>query len=690
MKRTIIFIVVLTFIFTFSYQLNAENQEGKKLFKKPEPLPGIQRVDPSAWETKREHLLQAKERKQQMMEKYEFERLPADNPNAVDIDLDASYTYWQNDGLGDVYMTALCYNAGTSYAAMVEAKVNFYDTNQNYLGYDTGYVYGGTRNVQYGTAGYCTNEIAPGEYGFFYVWPNVSYASAYYYSVSFTYSDSTTWPWANADLDFYGAVYYTNTGGNLEFYGDVGNYSYTYLTYYTEVHFAAFNTANTRCIDVDWDYVDGATYGTSSSAIYPRTYEPFDVWMLFAPYASSSGSYLNAFEWYEAAYGALPEADPPFGQFATPVDGANVASSIAVTGWALDDSGVDHVKIYRVDGSTNVYIGDATFVEGARPDVAALYPQYPYNTRAGWGYMLLTNFLPNGGNGTFVIRAIATDVVGKQTVLGTKTIHCDNAHAVKPFGAIDTPTQGGTASGASYVNWGWALTPQPNYIPTDGSTLNVYVDGVPLGHPNYNVYRGDIATLFPGYANSNGASGYFYLDTTAYADGVHTIYWTARDSAGNTDGIGSRYFSINNPRKAGSTMQQAKASAGKHTTMGNISQIMALPANFAEPVRVKKGFTADDQPMSLMPDAGGISRIEVCELGRIELHLTNPCAGYMIMSGKLTQLPVGSTLDLKKGIFSWIPCPAFLGEFKLVFVEQGPDGTLKRKNVTITIVPQRH
>nr|NIM13762.1 hypothetical protein [Candidatus Aminicenantes bacterium]NIM80428.1 hypothetical protein [Candidatus Aminicenantes bacterium]NIN19821.1 hypothetical protein [Candidatus Aminicenantes bacterium]NIN43697.1 hypothetical protein [Candidatus Aminicenantes bacterium]NIN86447.1 hypothetical protein [Candidatus Aminicenantes bacterium] len=45
--------------------------------------------------------------------------------------------------------------------------------------------------------------------------------------------------------------------------------------------------------------------------------------------------------------GALGEKDPPFGSFDTPIDGSTVASSIAVTGWALDDTGIDNVKIYR-------------------------------------------------------------------------------------------------------------------------------------------------------------------------------------------------------------------------------------------------------------------------------------------------------------------------------------------------------
>jgi parallel beta-helix repeat protein len=238
----------------------------------------------------------------------------------------------------------------------------------------------------------------------------------------------------------------------------------------------------------------------------------------------------------------------PFGEFATPIDGSTVRSSIAVTGWALDNKGVQSVKIYREseDGSTLVYIGDGVFVEGARPDVEAVYPGYPNNSAAGWGYMMLTNFLPNGGNGTFTLHAIAMDTDGNSVTLGTKQIFCDNANAVKPFGAIDTPAQGGTASGTNYRNQGWVLTPLPNKVPEDGSTIDVFIDGKKVGNVTYNIYRSDIAGFFPGYANSNGAMAYFDFDTTAYANGVHTIQWVATDNDGNTDGIGSRYFSIQN------------------------------------------------------------------------------------------------------------------------------------------------
>ncbi|MCP5104531.1 MAG: DUF4091 domain-containing protein [bacterium] len=236
----------------------------------------------------------------------------------------------------------------------------------------------------------------------------------------------------------------------------------------------------------------------------------------------------------------------PFGRFESPANGATVSASVAVTGWALDDTSVESVNIYYESSGNLVPVGEATFVEGARPDVQRAYPNYPNASRAGWGYMMLTYFLPNQGNGTFTFHAIAADGDGNSVTLGTRTVTIDNATAVNPFGAIDTPAQGETVSGNAYVVSGWVLTPPPNSIASDGSQINVIVDGENLGHPTYNRDRPDVAALFPGYANSSGAGGIFYLDTTTYADGVHTIAWTAEDSAGNSAGIGSRYFTITN------------------------------------------------------------------------------------------------------------------------------------------------
>ncbi len=376
----------------------------------------------------------------------------------------------------------------------------------------------------------------------------------------------------------------------------------------------------------------------------------------------------------------------PFGDFATPINGSKVSSSIAVTGWILDDIGVESVKIYRTGGKDKIYIGDAVFVEGARPDVEQAYPTYPNNYKAGWGYMLLTNFLPNNGNGTFTLHAIATDIEGNQVTLGTKTILVDNANAVKPFGAIDTPTQGGTASGSSFINWGWVLTPQPNMILTNGSTINVWVDGIKLGHPAYNIFRSDIASLFPGYSNSYGAAGYFDIDTTAYNNGIHTIQWTAADNGGNTDGIGSRYFTIQN---TGSSL--SSSAAMKNTYTPGYNDLIDIPTSYDEPVKLKKGYTDDDCSDTLFPDTDGITHIQCKELERIDFQVSQAgkeVEGYMMVGNRLRSLPIGSTLEKMGGRFCWIPGPGFVGTYSLVFIETNNYGEKTRKNFQLTVVPK--
>jgi hypothetical protein len=393
----------------------------------------------------------------------------------------------------------------------------------------------------------------------------------------------------------------------------------------------------------------------------------------------------------------------PFGEFSTPLDGSTVNSSIPVTGWVVDDMQVISVKIYRDavhgEGSAPVYIGDAVFVEGARPDVEQAYPGYPFNYQAGWGYMMLTNFLPNGGNGTFTLRAIATDVEGHQVSLGTKTIICDNAHAVKPFGAIDTPIQGGSASGSAYFNWGWALTPLPNTIPKDGSTIRVWVDGVSLGSPVYNLYRKDIATLFPGYNNSSGAVAYYLLDTLHYEDGLHTIAWSVKDSAGNQDGIGSRYFNVmNTAQYSGTAMIDTLGTFGVEP---GIDYLVEAPADFSSPVYIRKDYPVNRPFQRVFPGDCGDIVIEIKETQRLEIHLQEIAGpaedkestgwgnwrGYLASGNELKKLPVGTTFDMSRGIFYWQPGPGFIGEYRFVFFQRGQEGEINKRNVVIKILP---
>lgn len=381
----------------------------------------------------------------------------------------------------------------------------------------------------------------------------------------------------------------------------------------------------------------------------------------------------------------------PFGSFETPTDKTTgITGAIPITGWALDDIRVNQVEIYLEQGKKLDFIGNAIFVEDARPDVEQAYPDYPFNYKAGWGYMLLTNFLPDQGNGRFTFYAVAVDSEGNHSTLGTKTITCDNANAVKPFGAIDTPTQGGIASGKQFTNWGWVLTPQPNSIPPDGSTINVWVNGVDLGHPTYNFYRADIADFFPGYFNSNGACGYFFLNTAKYENGMHTIFWSAEDSAGNKEGVGSRYFFVQNePIWYSQYSQQEPPTSNQQKPIIKSEDISDLPADIHTPLWLSKGCGKKVKSHRIYPGEKGITYIKVKELERMEIRLASASSvvtGYMVVGNQFRPLPIGSTLDAQTGTFYWQPGPGFVGLYRLNFILNDQDGIMRRIDIIIKII----
>ena len=187
----------------------------------------------------------------------------------------------------------------------------------------------------------------------------------------------------------------------------------------------------------------------------------------------------------------------PFGTVDTPANNlTGVTGAVPFTGWALDDIEVQRVSVCRaafgaevapVDpncgGTAQIFVGFGTFIDGARPDVAATFPAFPVNTRGGWGFMVLTNMLPSQGNGTFVFHMWAQDRDGHDVIIGTRTMTCANASSILPFGAIDTPTQGGLASGANYAVFGWVLSRTNRADPPGGGTVIVQVDGVTVGSP---------------------------------------------------------------------------------------------------------------------------------------------------------------------------------------------------------------
>ncbi|MGB7217219.1 MAG: IPT/TIG domain-containing protein [Vicinamibacterales bacterium] len=384
---------------------------------------------------------------------------------------------------------------------------------------------------------------------------------------------------------------------------------------------------------------------------------------------------------------------PPFGQVDTPVQGATgLTGTIAISGWALDDAGpgVAGVKVYRncvtfenqancqtLGGANVAYLGDATFVAGARPDVEAAFPAYPGANRAGWAYVLLTNTLPHvpgeglvGGQGTFTLFVYATDLEGNVTLLGRApvdhtptTIAVDNDRAVAPFGWIDTPAENATVSGTVNVS-GWAATPDDGrgvMIPPTGSAFTLFVDGVATSVPVM-VQTGN-PSRYRNLDAGGGAIAVASLDTTPLSNGPHTISWNVTDSAGRSANVGTRSLLVQNGGVSSLANGPAEARAAE-----------PVLNDFAAATGVvwgRAGFDVESPLDVIVPDANGVLQMQIPVMGRVELRLGSVDAGYLVANGSLRDLPPGSRIDPATGTFSWAPGPAYLGTYRLEFLQGG-------------------
>ncbi len=437
----------------------------------------------------------------------------------------------------------------------------------------------------------------------------------------------------------------------------------------------------------------------------------------------------------------------PFGQVDTPTQNATgVQGAIGVTGWVLDNIGVTGVKIYRnclsfdnpascqvILGHNVVEVGDAAFLAGARTDVEAAFGTHPQNNRAGWGYLMLTSMLPHvptqaqyGGQGALTLYAVATDVEGNRKVLGRSSdpasaefatptaITMANDSIAKPFGAIDTPGQGQTVSGL-LNNFGWALTADGNttggetgdiLIPTNGSTMTVFIDSLPVALVAYNQCRGNVGNPVPTgvFCNDDVSNifgnvtpqpvltartsnptrhrnldagrapiGVYSFNTATLSNGLHTIAWSVSDSAGRNEGIGSRFFNVLNSG-ADQSMRAAE--------VRGLAVMLDGHGAGVDGVSGRTGFDLSAAWVSMRTDEANGYRVRLPEQGRLELWLGDGVdAGYLVaQDGTLRDLPTGSSLS--GAHFGWMPPVGYAGAYHLAFLRGG-----ERIDVHVTVWP---
>jgi len=214
--------------------------------------------------------------------------------------------------------------------------------------------------------------------------------------------------------------------------------------------------------------------------------------------------------------------------------------------------------------------------------------------------------------------------------------------------------------------------------------------------------------------------GYYYLDTTTYENGVHTIVWSAEDSAGVGTGLGSRYFIIQNTGGAQGEAKDEGASRAGISSLKETDIAGVVPS--MKPVYVKKGYNQRAFPQEVYPDENGVIHVEINEVERVALSLNldpsflsleSLCLnsnqltlkpdyeseflpdgsefsyiGHLRFQDELRPLPIGFTLNSNTGVFTWQPGPGFLGEYEFVFIRKGSASYQEKIRVKITIKPK--
>jgi hypothetical protein len=105
---------------------------------------------------------------------------------------------------------------------------------------------------------------------------------------------------------------------------------------------------------------------------------------------------------------------------------------------------------------------------------------------------------------------------------------------------IDTPNLRSAPFSGPVVFGGWAISD----IAAIGS-LNVAIDGVPVGSGNYGGVRTDVCAVFSGRAGCPNVGWDIALDTTMLTNGTHTLAVTATSSGGQSSTATST-FNVSN------------------------------------------------------------------------------------------------------------------------------------------------
>lgn len=131
-----------------------------------------------------------------------------------------------------------------------------------------------------------------------------------------------------------------------------------------------------------------------------------------------------------------------------------------------------------------------------------------------------------------------------------------------------------------------------------------------------------------------------------------------------------------------------------------LSELRSYPKNISGPVGLTKGFSRRHESKLIYPDENGKIQVTAKETNRLVLYLngfanrydqrndaSETYFGYQVVGDELRALPIGSSLDPKKGILYWMPGPGYLGDYEFIFI-RNLSGIMDKLLVNIKICPK--
>jgi hypothetical protein len=278
--------------------------------------------------------------------------------------------------------------------------------------------------------------------------------------------------------------------------------------------------------------------GSGSDAAYGIALDTNGGVYLVGQTSSTNFPAASAIQAFETAVAASFVADmrvvsnqppmPPSIHIDFPAQGNSVSGTVSLSGWAVDNTSfigtaIGSVQVL-VDGQP---VGIATYGVN-RPDVCAAYPGRPGCPNVGFAFEWNTAGLSSGTH-TVTVSATDTDATPDTGAANVSVI----ITAVPPSVHVDLPAAGSVLSGSALVA-GWAVD-NASAVGTAIGSVQVLVDGRPVGIATYGVNRPDVCAAYPGRPGCPNVGFTYQWNTAGFTPGAHTVTVSATDTDATPD-----------------------------------------------------------------------------------------------------------------------------------------------------------